>query len=124
MAFGAAEQKDPRRARQYRERVEIVQPARRLGDHIVQLPLAGQRQNAKLVSVVKDSGQIIRDCHVSGIEIARDPFKDTAEGTKHFYLSGLGNKEDVKEQNRKKIEKLGYLSNWTHLTTPLMSGER
>jgi glycyl-tRNA synthetase len=41
-----------------------------------------------------------------GIEIARDIFGDTAEGAKSFYLSGVGGKDDVLEQNKKKIEKL------------------
>ena len=41
-----------------------------------------------------------------GIEIARDVFGDTPEGRKHFYLAGVGNKEDVREQKKQQIEKL------------------
>jgi glycyl-tRNA synthetase len=41
-----------------------------------------------------------------GIEIARDPFRDTEEGPKQFYLSGLGTKEDVFAEKQKEIQKL------------------
>jgi glycyl-tRNA synthetase len=41
-----------------------------------------------------------------GIEVARDPFSDTKDGPKQFYFSGLGTKEEVLEQNKKKIEKV------------------
>jgi glycyl-tRNA synthetase len=41
-----------------------------------------------------------------GIEVIRDLFGDSQEGRKSFYFSGVGAKEEVREQNQKKIEKV------------------
>src|SRR5262249_30121078 len=40
------------------------------------------------------------------IAVTRDPFRDTPEGPKTFLFSGVGSKEEVRENNSKKIEKV------------------
>ena len=51
--------------------------------------------------------------HLIAIEIARDIFGDTKEGPQHFYLSGLGSKDQVLAEKQKAIQKLGTSKGFT-----------